>query len=66
MTTVIAVPTAITGFFGQNVPYPGFQSAAGFAASSALTVVLMIRLYVAFRPARLALAPLFLPIVLTG
>ncbi|MDP9166486.1 MAG: magnesium transporter CorA family protein, partial [Actinomycetota bacterium] len=46
---IIAVPTAITGFFGQNVPYPGFQSAAGFAASSTLIVVLMIMLYVAFR-----------------
>jgi magnesium transporter len=46
---IIAVPTAITGFFGQNVPYPGFQSAAGFATSSALIVVLMSVLYVAFR-----------------
>lgn len=46
---IIAVPTAITGFFGQNVPYPGFSTTAGFAASSALIVVLMIGLYVAFR-----------------
>lgn len=21
---IIAVPTAVTGYFGQNVPYPGF------------------------------------------
>ena len=21
---IVAVPTAVTGFFGQNVPYPGF------------------------------------------
>ena len=46
---IIAVPTAITGFFGQNVPYPGFQSHAGFVASSALMVVLMVVLYVVFR-----------------
>jgi magnesium transporter len=46
---IIAVPTAITGYFGQNVPYPGFQSHAGFVASSALMVVLMIVLYVLFK-----------------
>ncbi len=46
---IIAVPTAITGYFGQNVPYPGFQSVAGFGVSSALIVVLMIVLYVVFR-----------------
>jgi magnesium transporter len=22
---IIAVPTAVTGFYGQNVPYPGFS-----------------------------------------
>jgi CorA-like Mg2+ transporter protein len=31
---IIAVPTAITGFYGQNVPYPGFGAAAGFIAST--------------------------------
>ncbi len=46
---IVAVPTAITGYFGQNVPYPGFQSTAGFVASSSLMVVLMIVLYVVFR-----------------
>ena len=46
---IIAVPTAITGFYGQNVPYPGFSSTAGFIASSALIVVLMGLLYVVFR-----------------
>jgi magnesium transporter len=30
---VIAVPTAITGFYGQNVPYPGFGSEWGFVVS---------------------------------
>lgn len=46
---IIAVPTAITGYFGQNVPYPGFSTTAGFLASSATIVVLMIVLYVVFR-----------------
>ncbi|HEX4428714.1 MAG TPA: magnesium transporter CorA family protein [Frankiaceae bacterium] len=30
---VIAVPTAITGFYGQNVPYPGFGREWGFVVS---------------------------------
>jgi magnesium transporter len=30
---VIAVPTAITGFYGMNVPYPGFGHEWGFVAS---------------------------------
>lgn len=30
---VIAVPTAITGWFGQNVPYPGFANTFGFWSS---------------------------------
>src|SRR5262249_11624781 len=35
---IIAVPTLITGYFGMNVPYPGFGKQAGFA----LSVVAMI------------------------
>jgi magnesium transporter len=46
---IIAVPTAITGFYGQNVLYPGLDSVAGFATSSALIVVLVISLYVMFK-----------------
>ncbi len=30
---VIAVPTAVTGFYGQNVPYPGFGKEWGFVIS---------------------------------
>ena len=26
---IIAVPTAITGFYGQNVPYPGLRAPLG-------------------------------------
>jgi len=31
---IIAVPTAVTGFYGQNLSYPGFATHAGFYASS--------------------------------
>ena len=30
---IIAVPTAVTGYFGQNVPYPGFGKTWGAASS---------------------------------
>jgi magnesium transporter len=46
---IIAVPTAITGFYGQNVPYPGFAAHWGFWFSTALIVVLSSALYWAFR-----------------
>lgn len=46
---IIAVPTAVTGFYGQNVPYPGANSHSGFVTSTVLIVVLSVVLYVAFR-----------------
>jgi magnesium transporter len=46
---IIAVPTAITGFYGQNVPYPGFSRESGFIASSVLIVLLSVVLYVVFK-----------------
>jgi magnesium transporter len=46
---IIAVPTAITGFYGQNLPYPGFGHLAGFIASSVLIGTLSVLLYVTFR-----------------
>lgn len=46
---IIAVPTAITGFYGQNVPFPGFASHNGFIASTAIIAVGSILLYVLFR-----------------
>ena len=46
---IIAVPTAITGFYGQNVMYPGINTVVGFIASSALIVVLVVLLYVMFK-----------------
>jgi magnesium transporter len=46
---IIAVPTAITGFYGQNLPYPGFSTHWGFWFSTALIVVLSGGLFVGFR-----------------
>ena len=37
---IIAVPTAVTGFYGQNVPYPGFGHYHGFIASCVVMIVL--------------------------
>jgi magnesium transporter len=46
---IIAVPTAITGFYGQNVPYPGFSEIGGFWASTILIVVGSTGLYWAYK-----------------
>jgi len=46
---IIAVPTAVTGFYGQNVPYPGFGNWSGFLVSSTIIAVLSVGLYVLFR-----------------
>jgi magnesium transporter len=42
---IIAVPTALTGFFGQNLPYPGYEQLSGFIGSSALIVLISVGLY---------------------
>jgi magnesium transporter len=46
---IIAVPTLITGYYGMNVPYPGFEEKWGVAASGGLIVVLSGALFVLFR-----------------
>jgi magnesium transporter len=46
---IIAVPTAVTGFYGQNVPYPGFSTHVGFWTSTGIMIVLSVVLYVTFR-----------------
>jgi len=46
---IIAVPTAITGFYGQNVPYPGFDTAWGFWVSTGSIVLISVGLYLAFK-----------------
>jgi magnesium transporter len=46
---IIAVPTAVTGFYGQNLPYPGFARESGLITSVAITLGLSIALYILFR-----------------
>lgn len=46
---IIAVPTAVTGFYGQNVIYPGIETVTGFITSSVLIVLLVVVLYVTFK-----------------
>lgn len=46
---IIAVPTAVTGFYGQNVPYPGYDSTDGFWVSTLLILALSGVLYLAFK-----------------
>jgi magnesium transporter len=46
---IIAVPTAITGFYGQNLPYPGAGTQWGFLFSTGLIVALSLLLYSAFK-----------------
>ena len=46
---IIAVPTAVTGFYGQNVPYPGSGTTWGFVVSTVVTIVLALGVYAAFK-----------------
>jgi magnesium transporter len=46
---IIAVPTAITGYFGQNVPYPGYNQHWGFWLSAGVIVFVAAALYTVFR-----------------
>ncbi|MEU6716704.1 magnesium transporter CorA family protein [Nonomuraea sp. NPDC046802] len=46
---IIAVPTMITGFYGQNVPYPGEGQAWGFWFSTVLVAVTSVGLYSVFK-----------------
>ncbi len=46
---IIAVPTAITGWFGQNIPYPGFAEQIGLWMSAAAIVGMSGLLFWVFR-----------------
>jgi magnesium transporter len=46
---IIAVPTAVTGFYGQNIPYPGFDHYSGFISSTVVIVAAVVALYVLFK-----------------
>ena len=46
---IIAIPTAVTGFYGQNVPYPGFGQTWGVVSSVVLIAVIAGSLYTMFK-----------------
>lgn len=46
---IIAVPTAITGYFGQNFQFPGFDTTGGWWVSNAIIVTFGAVLYWVFR-----------------
>ncbi len=46
---IIAVPTFITGFYGMNVPYPGFGRHVGFAVSTTVMIIAGLVLYIVFK-----------------
>jgi magnesium transporter len=46
---ILAVTTAVTGFYGQNVPYPGFGKHSGYVTSVVLLVTSTVGLVLYFR-----------------
>ena len=46
---IIAVPTFITGFYGMNVPYPGFSKPSGLAVAAGIMIVAATALYLVFK-----------------
>lgn len=46
---IIAVPTAVTGWYGQNVPYPGFSEVSGVVTSALVILVTSTLLYLVFK-----------------
>jgi magnesium transporter len=46
---IIAVPTFITGFYGMNVPYPGFSDHVGFLVALVIMLGSGVLLYWVFR-----------------
>ncbi len=46
---IIAVPTLVTGYYGMNVPYPGFARHSGWVVSVVVMVVMVAFLWTWFR-----------------
>ncbi len=46
---IVAVPALITGYYGMNVPFPGFASQVGVITSAILMLGVSVGLYVIFR-----------------
>jgi len=49
---ILAATTAVTGYFGQNVPFPGSQQTSGFVSSTVILVGSVIGLVLFFRRKR--------------
>ncbi|MFK3979851.1 magnesium transporter CorA family protein [Micromonospora sp. NPDC050397] len=49
---IIAVPTAITGFFGQNVAFPWNHTIIEFVVSTVVTIAIAVALFVIFKRRR--------------
>jgi magnesium transporter len=45
----VAVPTFVTGFYGMNVPYPGYGKLSGVAVAVGIMVAMASVLYVVFK-----------------
>jgi magnesium transporter len=46
---IIAVPTLVTGYYGMNVPYPGFNETWGVSVSLVVMLAASLGLYVTFK-----------------
>jgi magnesium transporter len=46
---IIAIPTGVTGYFGQNIPFPGFGQQSGFWLSAGMIAALASVLWWNFR-----------------
>ena len=46
---IVAVPALITGYYGMNVPFPGFARTSGVIASAVLMLGASLGLYLIFR-----------------
>jgi len=46
---IIAVPTLVTGYYGMNVPYPGFARHWGVYTSTIVMLVVVVGLYWSFK-----------------
>lgn len=46
---IIAIPTGVTGYFGQNIPFPGYAEPWGFWLSAAMLVGLASVLWLSFK-----------------
>lgn len=46
---ILAVPTLVTGWYGQNIPYPGFSQISGLITSALLSGLTPVVLFVMFK-----------------